>query len=147
MICNTMIHHELASSAYNQRRAECEEGVRILSRSMDGIRALRDVTIADLERHKDELSSVVYRRCRHVVSENARVLEAAQRLQDAQLEQFGALMYDSHRSLRDDYEATCGELDLMVDGFPDVVEQATKLGRLDVRADLGGNHRGQPTRL
>jgi galactokinase len=115
VICNTMVHHELASSAYNQRRAECEAGVSCLSRRYEGIRALRDVTPGQLEQTRHELSPTIYRRCRHVVSENARVLKAATALQTADLKRFGQLMYASHRSLRDDYEVSCEELDLMVD--------------------------------
>jgi galactokinase len=115
VICNTMVHHELAGSAYNQRRTECEAGVARLARRFEGIKALRDVTPDQLEQVREDLSPVVYRRCRHVVTENARVLDAARALIDADFEHFGALMYESHRSLRDDYEVSCKELDVMVD--------------------------------
>jgi galactokinase len=115
VICNTMVHHELAGSAYNQRRAECEAGVTCLARRFEGVRALRDVTPHQLEQVRDELSPVVYRRCRHVVGENARVLEAAHALTGGRLQRFGQLMYESHRSLRDDYEVSCEELDVMVE--------------------------------
>jgi galactokinase len=115
VICNTMIHHELSGSAYNQRRAECEQGVRQLSSRLPEIRALRDVTPAQLERYGRDLPPVVYRRCRHVVAENDRVLQASQALQKGDLPRFGQLMYDSHSSLRNDYEVSCPELDLMVE--------------------------------
>jgi galactokinase len=111
--CDTHLHHELAGSAYNQRREECERGVAILARFLPGIGALRDVQIADLERHCGELPPLVYRRCRHVVSENQRVLNASTALEAGDLRSFGSLMYDSHRSLRDDYEVSCPELDIM----------------------------------
>ncbi|MEK6322158.1 MAG: galactokinase [Acidobacteriota bacterium] len=115
VICNTMVKHEHASSQYNARRAECEEGVRILARTLPHVRSLRDVTSGDLERFRLNLSDVVFHRCKHVVGENARVLEAAAALERADFHAFGRLMGDSHRSLRDDYEVSCAELDLMVD--------------------------------
>jgi len=115
VVCNTMVKHELAGSEYNARRADCEEGVRRLRRQLPGISSLRDVTINDLERFGGELDAVVRKRCRHVVSENARVLEAATALEREDLESFGRLMGESHRSLRDDYEVSCAELDLMVE--------------------------------
>ena len=114
-ICNTMVKHELASGEYNKRRAECEAGVKHLARDLPHVRALRDVTLADLERYGRDLPELVYRRCRHVVSENARVTEAAGVLEGGDLVAFGFLMAESHRSLRDDYEVSCAELDLMVE--------------------------------
>jgi len=115
VICNTMVKHALASSAYNERRAQCEEGVRILAKSLPYVEALRDVTPGQLELFRRDLPDVVYRRCRHVVRENARVLAAAGALEHNDLRQFGELMIESHRSLRDDYEVSCKELDLMVE--------------------------------
>jgi galactokinase len=110
-----MVKHELASSAYNERRAQCEEGVRVLARDYPNVKALRDVTIEQLEEHRSELSEVVYRRCRHVITENARVIEAGEALEDHDLDRFGKLMAESHVSLRDDYEVSADELDLMVE--------------------------------
>lgn len=115
VICNTMVKHELASGEYNTRRAECEEGVRLLARSLPGIRALRDVSLAELETQAGTLPGIIYKRCRHVISEDARVAKAAASLEQGDLEAFGALMAESHRSLRDDYEVSCAELDLMVE--------------------------------
>ncbi len=115
VVCNSMVRHELASGEYNRRRADCETGVKELQLRLPGIRALRDVTIADLENDKDLLSESVYRRCRHVVSENHRVLAAAHALQSGEAELFGHMMYQSHASLRTDYEVSCPELDLLVD--------------------------------
>jgi galactokinase len=115
VICNTMVKHELAGGEYNQRRAQCEAGVHHLARSLPQVRALRDVTLAELERYGGDLPDVVYRRCRHVVSEDDRVAEAAQALEPGDVAQFGRLMAESHRSLRDDYEVSCAELDLMVE--------------------------------
>ena len=114
VICNTMVTHELAGNEYNTRRAECEEGVRLLSRSLPGIRALRDVTPEQLQRHASELPTTILKRCRHVVLENARVCDAAAALDRGDLAAFGRLMRESHQSLRADYEVSCAELDLMV---------------------------------
>ena len=115
IICNTMVKHELASSAYNERRAQCEAGVRHLAQFYPNVRALRDVTIEQLEQHRTELPDVVYRRCRHVITENARVIEAGEALAQQDLNRFGKLMGESHVSLRDDYEVSSVELDLMVE--------------------------------
>jgi galactokinase len=114
VICNTMVTHQHAGSGYNTRRAECEEGVRLLSRSLPDIRALRDVTPEQLQRHAPELPATILKRCRHVVLENARVCAAAVALERGDLTGFGRLMRESHASLRDDYQVSCAELDLMV---------------------------------
>ena len=115
VICNTMVKHALASSAYNERRAQCEEGVQHLKRSLPYIKALRDVTLEELEQFGKDLPAVVYRRCRHVITENERVLAASEALDDHHLRPFGQLMAESHQSLRNDYEVSCKELDVMVE--------------------------------
>jgi galactokinase len=115
VICNTMVKHELAAGEYNRRRADCEAGVRILQQFLPDIRALRDVTLSQLSEHAADLPPLVYRRCRHVISENARVLSAGVALKQNDLRRFGALMAESHSSLRDDYEVSCAELDRMVE--------------------------------
>jgi galactokinase len=113
-ICNTMVKHSIAKGEYNQRRAECEAGARVLSKYLPNARALRDVTPENLETYGHELPETIMRRCRHVVNENARVLLAAAALERWDLRAFGNLMLESHRSLRDDFEVSCSELDLMV---------------------------------
>lgn len=115
VICNSMVKHELAGGEYNHRRADCEAGVRILRKDKPSVRALRDVTLADLARDKSRLPEIVYRRCHHVITENDRVLSAADALRTANLSRFGKLMNESHQSLRDDYEVSCRELDLLVE--------------------------------
>jgi galactokinase len=115
VICNSMVKRELAISEYNRRRAECEAGVEMLRGRLPYVRALRDVSMTDLERHANETSSVVFRRCRHVITENQRVLSAAEVLQGGDLRRFGKLMYESHDSLRDDYEVSCSELNLLIE--------------------------------
>lgn len=114
VICNTQVKHELATGEYNRRRADCEAGVAQLKQVAPGIGALRDVTPAFLNEHKTVLPDVVYRRCRHVVGENQRVLTAVGALRAGNMKLFGQLMYASHASLRDDYEVSCSELDLLV---------------------------------
>jgi galactokinase len=115
VICNTMVKHEHASSGYNQRRTECEEAVQRLAKVLPGIRSLRDVTLDQLELYRGTLSEVLYKRALHVITENARVLDAAEALRAEDLERFGKRMAESHRSLRDLYEVSCAELDLMVE--------------------------------
>jgi galactokinase len=115
-ICDTRVKHELSASEYNTRRAECEEGVELLRRAgLQNIRALRDVSEADFERYGAALPEVVKRRCRHVVTENARTLDASAALKEGRLAEMGRLMYESHASLRDDYEVSCRELDTLVE--------------------------------
>jgi galactokinase len=113
VICNTMVKHELARGEYNVRRAECEEGLRFLAKKVPGITALRDVSLEDLNRHGGGMPEVIYKRCRHVITENARVIDAAAALVSDDLSKFGRLMYESHNSLREDYEVISPELDTM----------------------------------
>lgn len=115
VVCNTMVKHHLAANEYNARRAECEEGVRVLSRRLPQIRSLRDLSRNGLERFRSELSEVVFRRCRHVLTENERVKAAAEALRTGHFTPLEELMRASHESLRDDYEVSCKELDLMVE--------------------------------
>ena len=114
----------LADSAYNTRRSECEEGVALLREHLPGIRALRDVPLAEFERYAEGLPDNVRRRCRHVVTEDARTLEGVQALSEGDAVTFGRLMDASHVSLRDDSEVSCAELDAMVEaawGTPGVI--------------------------
>jgi galactokinase len=115
VVCNTMVKHELASNEYNQRREECEAGVRILSSHLPQVKSLRDVSADDVDKFQNALGEVVFKRCRHVTTENARVRVAAESLQRRDLKKFGELMYKSHESLRDDYEVSCRELDVLVE--------------------------------
>ncbi len=115
VVCNTMVKHNLAANEYNNRRAECEEGVRLLKTAFPAIVALRDVTSAQLEQHRQLLPGKIYQRCHHVVTENERVLHTAAAFEKGDLLTIAKLMADSHTSLRDDYEVSCRELDLMVE--------------------------------
>jgi galactokinase len=114
-ITDTHVRHELSDSEYNDRRAECEQGVRILAEHLPGVRQLRDVSAEDFRRFADLLPGAVGRRCRHVVTENARTLAAADALRRGDLEEVGRLMRRSHESLRDDFEVSCRELDILAE--------------------------------
>jgi len=115
VIISSQVKRELALSAYNERRAQCEEGVALFRQYDPSVQALRDVTLDLVNAHASELSDIVRRRCSHVVSENMRVLNASAALGSGDLEEFGALMNESHQSLRDNFEVSCDELDCLVD--------------------------------
>ena len=115
VIISSEVKRELASSAYNERRAQCEEGVALFRQFDPTIASLRDVTPDLFDAYGDQLSEVVFRRCRHVITENARVLDASAALSADELVRFGRLMTASHNSLRDDFEVSCDELDCLVD--------------------------------
>ena len=115
VICDTGVKRALAGSEYNRRREECGAGVRTLAGRLPGITALRDVSVAQLHDLGGLLDPVVRKRCTHVVTENERVRRSAGALRERNLSEFGKLMYESHLSLRRDYEVSCPELDLIVD--------------------------------
>lgn len=115
VICNTAVKRGLVDSKYNERRSQCEEGVRILQQFLPEITALRDVTVEQFEQYKKYLPDVVAARCQHVIYENQRVLDSVQALRAGDFTAFGQYMNESHDSLRDLYEVSCSELDLMVD--------------------------------
>ena len=115
IVCNTMTKHALASDGYNERRADCEAGVRALAIRLPRVRALRDVTLEDLVANRDALDDRVFRRCRHVVTENARVESAAAALLAGDVDTLGTLMRASHLSMRDDFEISTPEVDMMVE--------------------------------
>jgi galactokinase len=113
VIVNSMVKHELTGGEYAQRRRQCEEGVEFFKARDASVRALRDVTTAQVEAAKDALPEVIYRRCRHVVSENARTTAFADCLGQRMYADAGRIMVESHASLRDDYEVSTPELDFL----------------------------------
>jgi galactokinase len=131
LVVDTGVKRRLADGAYNQRRAECAESVRLLRERLPPIdskgesagvlparrriRALRDVSIADFTLEGSCLPEPLRRRCRHVVTENERTLSAVVAIRGDKLGEMRMLMESSHRSLRDDYEVSCPELDLLVE--------------------------------
>jgi galactokinase len=129
VICDTKVKHEHSAGEYNRRREECEEGVRILASVFTGIKALRDVSPDQLSSVRDRMPPLIYKRCQHVVEENRRVLESVECLRAGDLYRMGELMQASHASLRDLYEVSCRELDVMV----------------EVAAGLPGYHGGRMT--
>ncbi len=114
VICNSMVKHEHAGGQYNTRREEVEEGTRILHRRWPSIETLRDATEAQLMDCRQQMPDNIFRRCRHIITENKRVELAALALEHGDLPAFGALMAEAHRSIRDDFEVSCIELDTLV---------------------------------
>ncbi|HEY3862664.1 MAG TPA: galactokinase [Verrucomicrobiae bacterium] len=110
LIANTNVKHELGSGQYAKRRAQCEAASKVL-----GLASLRDASAAGLESNKSRMEDEVFRRARHVIGEIARTTRAAESIRASDWRGTGELMYASHRSLRDDYEVSCSELDALVD--------------------------------
>lgn len=110
LICNTRTKHDLADGEYNKRREECEAAAAFFGKT-----SLRDVTLEDLDERSVGMPEILKRRARHIVTENARVVSSVEALKNGDLAAFGQLMDQSHTSMRDDFEISCSELDLMVD--------------------------------
>jgi galactokinase len=115
VVCDSLVRRELASSEYNVRRRQCEEGVEVLKKYAPGIRSLRDVDLGLLEEHRADLDPVVYKRCDYVIRENIRVEEACRDLLTGDFKSFGERMGASHAGLRDGYEVSSPELDALVE--------------------------------
>ena len=116
VLLDTQVKHSLASSEYNTRRKECEQGVAKVKEKHPQVLSLRDVTIPMLEEVQQELDSVIYKRCRYIVEENERLLSGCELLAAGDIEGFGQKMYGSHQGLSQQYEVSCPELDFLV-GF------------------------------
>jgi galactokinase len=114
VVLNTMVKHANASGEYNARRIDCEKAAAGLSSMLQHVGTLRDATISDLSTSEPHLQPHVLKRARHVVSENRRVLEAVEALESDDVTRFGRLMTESHESLRDNFEVSCAELEMMV---------------------------------
>jgi galactokinase len=119
VVLDSQVKHDLATSAYNERRAQCEQGVRQIASEHPNVRALRDVSPELLAQYERRFDPTLYRRCRHVVGENVRTLRAVDAFEQGNLKVAGALMLESHASLRDDYEVSCAALDFLVDEMRD----------------------------
>ncbi len=115
ILADTGVKHSLASSEYNVRRAQCEEGVSIMQKQMPGIKSLRDVTPKDVASSKNEMSPEVFMRCEYVTEENERVTEACIALEKGDMKEVGRLLYQSHDGLSNKYQVSCPELDLLID--------------------------------
>lgn len=115
VLCDSHVKHSLASTEYNVRRRECETGVTTLKKYNPGITSLRDVTIEMLNEHKSELTDTVYKRCKYVLEENTRVHEVCTNLSENKLTAVGESLYATHIGLRDEYEVSCSEVDVLFD--------------------------------
>lgn len=114
ILSNTMVKHSLASSEYNKRRSEVEEGVEHVKRLHPEVNSLRDCTLDMIDEIKSSVSETIYRRCRFVIEENNRVTKACEFLNNGEIEEFGKLIYQSHYGLSQMYEVSCKELDFLV---------------------------------
>ena len=114
VICNSMVKHAVATGEYGDRSSEVEAGQAVLRRERPGVELLRDATLEDLEACRDLMSAASFKRCRHIITENARVMEAREALLQGDVERFGALMIEAHVSVRDDFAASCEEVDVLV---------------------------------
>jgi galactokinase len=115
VVCNSGVKRALAQSEYEVRLKQCRQSVAQLRTKGLAVNSLRDVEPEDLETGRDALSEILLRRARHVVTENQRTREAVQVLEAGDIERFGELMNASHVSLRDDYEVSSKELDVLVE--------------------------------
>lgn len=131
-LCDTQVHRQLATSEYNVRRSQCESGVKRLRASGYDVLSLRDVKVEMLQARRSELDPVVFKRCLYVVEENQRVEDGCRDLARSDFASFGRRMYASHSGLRDQYEVSCRELDVLVDAA------ATVNGVLGARMMGGG---------
>ncbi|MBN9297051.1 MAG: galactokinase [Filimonas sp.] len=115
VLWNTNVKHSLASSAYNERREQCRQGVTWVAEKYDGVESLREVTPAMLEETVAARNALVYKRCKYVLDENARLLAACEHLASGNMQALGQKMFESHSGLQHAYEVSCPELDLLVD--------------------------------
>ena len=114
-LANTNVERALIGSEFNKRRSESAEGARILSRYIPDVKSLRDISLEDFNKYKNHLPKVIAKRCEHVIKENHRVIESIEGLKNNNVLKLGELMWKSHDSLRELYEVSSKELDLMVD--------------------------------
>lgn len=123
ILLNTNVKHNLAASAYNERRQQCEAGVSIIAQNHPAITSLRDVNMAMLKDYVEGIDTLIFKRCKYVVQENERLLGACEDLRKGDIKALGQKMYQTHNGLRYDYDVSCKELDFLVDyvkTIPDV---------------------------
>ena len=128
VLLNTNVKHSLASTAYNERRQQCSEGVRMIRAHVRDVLSLRDVTVSMLDKFVTD--PVIYKRCRFVVEENERVHKAVEQMKAGNISGLGELMFRSHDGLQKEYEVSCHELDWLVDAVRDnpIVAGARMMG-------------------
>ncbi len=115
VLFNTNVKHNLASSEYNTRRKQCEEGVSIIAQNHPGVNSLRDVSMAMLKDYVAGVDSLIFKRCKYVIQENQRLLGACDDLKKSDVRALGKKMFETHHGLQYDYEVSCRELDFLVD--------------------------------
>ncbi|MEO6803047.1 MAG: galactokinase [Granulicella sp.] len=115
VVCNSMVKHAVATGEYGDRRDEVESGQAVVVRERPGVAMLRDATVEDLEACRNKMTEASFLRCRHIVTENARVLVAREALVQSDMTKFGKLMVAAHASFRDDFGASCEEVDKLVE--------------------------------
>ena len=125
-VMDTRVSHRHSDGGYRSRRDSCEKGAEIM-----GVESLRELEVSDLESAKQQMDDVTFRRVRHIVTENQRVLQTVSALADARMDEFGELLLASHASMRDDFEISIPELDL-------AVETAMGVGAVGSRMTGGG---------
>ena len=135
LLCDSGVKHALVDSEFNTRRQECEVGVALLKKNFPMVHSLRDASLEMLEEVKSQLPPLVYKRCRYVVEENARVLAVKRALNAGDLGTVGALMRRTHIGLRDEYEVSCPEIDFLVDK---ALEHPAVLGARMMGGGFGG---------
>jgi galactokinase len=133
LIANTNVKHELSGGEYAERRAQCESAARKL-----GVASLRDAALPQLKVRGRHLDPVEFRRARHIISEIARTVKASAAIKNGDWSEVGALMYASHDSLRDDFEVSCRELDLLVDIAREIGPQGGIIGSRMTGGGFGG---------
>lgn len=115
VLFDTQVKHSLASSAYNERREQCEHGVTLIKQHHPHVKSLRDATIEQLDEHVKPIDATVYNRCHYVVSEIKRLQDACDDLKMDDFTTFGKRMFETHDGLQHLYEVSCDELDILVD--------------------------------
>lgn len=135
IMLNTKVSHSLATSEYNVRKAECEEGVRIIQEKYPEVQSLRDVTVEMLQEFSSQMNETVYKRCAFILEENARVFKVTRALQNNQLKKVGAILYEAHHGISQQYEVSCSESDFLVE-FSKNYEQV--LGARQTGGGFGG---------
>lgn len=133
LVVNTNVKHELTGSEYPERRAQCEQSAKLL-----GVASLRDVSLEHLAAYRNRLDPLLYRRAHHVVGEIERTTQAAEALQAGDWPRVGELMYASHASLRDDFEVSCPELDVLVEAAEQVGADGGVIGARMTGGGFGG---------
>ncbi|MFW6140811.1 MAG: galactokinase [Acidobacteriota bacterium] len=135
VLYDTRVSHSLASSEYNKRRKQCEQGVEYLQKFRPDIKSLRDVDLEFLESVQDQMDPTLYKRCHYVVTENDRLLSACENLKQKDLSAFGKKMYKTHKGLKNEYQVSCQELDYLVQT---TMDQEAVLGSRMMGGGFGG---------